>query len=122
MDHAMPQTHRILPPNGLLINFHGLPVPNVIEVHLQKSVIKGDWLLDRDDIVNARTSRVALSQDVADGDFILEGEQDFGHSIYADDFTEFQEWLSEWWKSAILTDQTTIQLQKLFERQVNLLK
>jgi hypothetical protein len=102
MVHALRQTHRLLQPDGLLVNVHDLPAPHVIEVHSSETVHKVGWLMDEDDFESTRLSLNALAQVVADHYFILEDERHFGYNIYVDDLDELQEWLAEWWSSAIL--------------------
>jgi hypothetical protein len=52
MVHALKQAYCMLEPEGLLINIHDLPVPHVIEVHSDSSMIKAGWLLDSTDFDN----------------------------------------------------------------------
>jgi hypothetical protein len=113
MVHALKQTHKILQPNGYLINIHDLPTPQVIEVHKHEAINKVGWLLDREDMDSTRSALNALAQVVTDGDFLLEDEQDFAYNIYADDLPELQEWLAKWWSSAILSDRIIRQLKEL---------
>jgi hypothetical protein len=113
MVHALQQTYRLLLPDGLLINIHNLPAPHVIEVRTPEAVDKVGWLVDREDFANERSALNALAQVVADGDFILEVQQDFSYSIYADDLDELHEWLAEWWTSAILPDKIDRRIEEL---------
>ncbi len=113
MVHALQLTHRILHPNGLLINVQDLPTPHVIEVRSPETVNKVGWLLDREDFENTRSALNALAQVVADRYFILEDERDLGYKIYVDDLPELQEWLDEWWASAMLTDRIIQRLEEL---------
>jgi hypothetical protein len=106
-------THRLLHPNGLLINVHDLPTPHVIEVHSPETVHKVGWLLDKEDFDSTRSALNALAQVVADRYFILEDERDFGYNIYVDDLNELREWLAEWWASAILADRIIQRLEEL---------
>jgi hypothetical protein len=112
MVHALKQTHRILRPNGFLINIHDLPAPQVIEVHKHDAINKVGWLLDREDMDSTRSALNALAQVVTDGDFLLEDERDFAYNIYADGLPELQEWLAKWWSSAILSDRIIRQLKE----------
>ncbi len=67
MVHALQLTHRVLHPNGLLINVHDLPIPHVIEVRSPKTVNKAGWLLDREDFDSTRSALNALAQVVDAG-------------------------------------------------------
>jgi len=113
MVHALQLTHGILQPNGLLINIHELPAPNLIEVHTPESVHKVGWLLDNEDFENERYAFSGLAQVVEDGLFTLEDERNFTYNIYIDTLKEMQEWLAEWWTSATLPDRTLQWLEEL---------
>lgn len=113
MVHALQQTGRILNPDGLLINVHDLPTPHVIAVHLAETASRAGWLMDSEDFENERAAFNALAQVVAESYFFLEDERDFGHNIYADDLNELQEWLADWWTTAILPDQIIRRLEAL---------
>jgi hypothetical protein len=113
MVHALLHLHRILHPNGLLINVHNLPTPHVIAVHSPATVSKVGWLMDREDFASERSAFNALAQVVADRYFMLEDERDFGYNIYVDDLDELQVWLAEWWSSAYLPGKI---IQRLEER------
>jgi len=113
MVHALQQTHRILQPNGLLINVHGLPAPHVIEVHSPETANKVGWLLDREDFESERSAFNTLAKVVTDRYFILENERDFDYNIYVNDLPELQGWLAEWWSSAILPERIIQRLEEL---------
>lgn len=113
MVHALQLTHRMLHPSGWLINVHDLPVPHMIEVRSPAMVSKVGWLLDREDFESTQSALGALAQVVADRSFLLEDEQDFAYHIYADDLAELQDWLEEWWASAVLTDRIIQRLGEL---------
>lgn len=113
MVHALQLTHRMLRPNGLLVNIHDLPAPHVIEVHTPENVHKVGWLVDRDDFANTLASLIGLAQVVADGQFVLEDQRDFDCNVSVDSLSEFQKWLADWWESAILKDKTAQRIQKL---------
>lgn len=104
MVHALQLIHKMLHPNGWLINVHGLPVPHMIEVRSPETVSKVGWILDREDSESTQSALKSLAQVVADRSFLLEDERDFAYNIYADDLPELRDWLKEWWSSAVLTD------------------
>ena len=113
MVHALQQVHKLLHPNGLLINVNDLPTPNVIEVQSPETTYKVGWLQDREDFRDTLAAFNALAQVVADGFFMLEDERDLDYNIYVDDVPELQEWLAEWWSSAILPDRIIQRLEEL---------
>jgi hypothetical protein len=103
----------MLQPDGVLINVHDLPAPEMIAVHSPESTHRAGWILDRDDFDNEREAFYALAQVVADGYFNLEDERNFEYRVYVDELNELQEWLSETWTSALLTDKTIRRLEAL---------
>lgn len=113
MVHALKETHRILRPNGLLINVHDIPVPQAIAVQTPETIHRLGWILYRDDLRIERSSLYALAGVVAEGSFMLEDERDFPYNIYVDGLMELQEWLAEWWESAVLDDSIVQQLAAL---------
>ena len=115
MVHALMETHRIVRPEGSLINIHDLPAPHRIEVHLPEIINKVGWLLDSEDFENEHSAYNALAQIVEDGYFTLEDERDFDYNICVDDLNELQEWLDEWWTTAILPGRTIERIEELIE-------
>jgi hypothetical protein len=113
MVHALNKSHRILHPNGLLINVQPLPTPQLIEVQFHETIHKIGWLREGEDIDTSRSSLNALAQVVEDHEFLLEDERDFAYNIYVDYLPEFQEWLSAWWSSAILSDRIILRLEEV---------
>lgn len=103
MVHALLQAHSLLHPSGVLVSVHDLSTPHKIEVHAPGAIYKVGWLLDKEEFANEHSSFNALARVVSDGDFVLEDERDFRYNIYVDDLPEFQEWLSTWWSSAIIS-------------------
>lgn len=116
MVHALKSAHRILRPEGLLINVHDLPIPHVVEVHSAGAEIKAGWMTDREDFRDERAALNALARVVSDGYFWLEDEQDFGFNVHVDDLPELQHWLAEDWSSAILPDKTCQRIEEIYGR------
>lgn len=113
MVHALQQVRSLLQPNGVLISVHDLPAPHAIAVHTPDRLTWVGWLVDRDDFDSTRASLNALAQVVSDGVYLLEDERDFGYNITAGSLPELQEWLADWWSSAILTRKITQRLAEL---------
>ena len=113
MVHALKQAHRLLRPQGTLINIHYLPAPQLIEVHEPETIHKAGWLLDRDDFDAERSAFNALAQVVEDRYFSLADQRDFTQNIYEDDLIDFRTWLADWWESAILPDRINQRLEEL---------
>lgn len=104
MVHALGQVHKLLHREGLLINVNDLPVPHEIEVQTPENIYKVGWLQDRDDFGETLAAFNALAQVVAEGVFLLKDEVDFDYNIYIDELLELQQWLAEWWSSALIPD------------------
>lgn len=113
MVHALQLTQKLLRPGGWLVNVHELPVPHLIEVTAPDAVHKVGWILDKDDFDTTRSSLRAVTQVVADGLFVLEDERNFIYNIYADDLTELQAFLAEWWSSAVVAERTIDRIDSL---------
>jgi hypothetical protein len=116
MVHALKHTHSLLQSEGLLINMHDMSVPHVIEVHSAQTVTKAGWLLDSADFDNERYAFNALAQVVLDDDFMLVDEREFNVNIHIDDVQELQEWLAEWWETAVLPEGTTQRLNDILRQ------
>ena len=115
MVHALKQVHRILHPDGLLINIQPLPIPHAIEVHSVESVTKAGWLTDQTDYASERASFNALAQLVAEGDFELVDEQEFNFNVYAANLSEMQAWLAEWWGAAVLPQSAIQRVKEIYQ-------
>lgn len=113
MVHALEYAHRMLRPDGALINVHDLPVPHLIEIHSPEAATKAGWLTDRTDFADERSALNALAQVVDDGHFTLEDERDFDFNIHADDWNELREWLAESWESAVLSERTIQRVEEV---------
>jgi hypothetical protein len=93
-----------------------IPTPHAIEVHSATTVIKASWLMDSLGFDNERFAFNALAQAVAEGYFILVDERDFIVNIYADTLQELQEWLAEWWETAILPEHTIQRVEDILRQ------
>ncbi len=116
MVHALKLVHRLLQWEGLLINFHDIPAPHVLEVHSTQTIIKAGWLLDSKDFDSERFGFNALAQVVSEGYFMLVDEREFSANMYMDDVQELQDWLAEWWEAAILSESTIQRIEEIFQQ------
>jgi hypothetical protein len=114
MVHALKHAHRILGPDGLLINVHGLPVPYLIEVHSAGTAVKAGWLMDSTDFEAERLAFNALARVVSEGHFLLEDERGFSYNMHMDDVHELQGWLAEDWETAVLPEKTIQRVESIF--------
>jgi hypothetical protein len=112
MVHALKQAHRMLQPDGVLISAHYLAMPHLIEVHSPAAVRKMGWILDRNGFADELSSSNALAQVVADRYYSLQDELDFVYPFYADNLTEYQAWMTDYWSSIYLPDTTYQQLEE----------
>ena len=115
MVHALQQVHSILQPNGVLINVYDLPTPQMIEVRLLENVERVGFLTDSENYEPTIAAFNALAQVVADGYFNLEEQQDFSFNIYADYLKELQDWLAEWWSTAIIPTRSLQRIEELMQ-------
>ena len=113
MVHALKQVHRILRPDGQLVDVHNLPVPHRIEVYSHGNATRAGWLLDRTDFENERFALNAITQVVSEGLFLLEDEQDFDFDIHTDNVPELQKWLADGWESAVIPERTIQRVESL---------
>jgi hypothetical protein len=116
MVHALKIAHKLLKPEGLLVNIHNLPVPHVIEIRTAGFIIKAGWLTDSTDFESERLAFEALAKVVSEGIFLLEDERDFSYNVHPDDLHELQEWLAEWWETAVLPDKTIQRVEDLIRQ------
>jgi hypothetical protein len=106
MVHALQVVHRLLRPQGVLINVHDIPIPHLIEVHSSGGVTRVGWITDKTDFGSERSAYQALTQAVENGNFMLEDEENYNLNIFLDDLNELQTWLAETWGSAVLPEKT----------------
>ncbi len=114
MVHALQHIHRILYPNGLLINIYPLPIPHLIEVHTLETDTKIGWATDKTDFETKRLAFNALAKVVEEGLFILEDERTLDYNIYVDDLNEFWKWLTEGWESIVVSEGTIQRTEEVF--------
>jgi hypothetical protein len=74
------------------------------------------WIIDSTDFENERLAFNALARVVSEGYFLLEDERDFVFKVYADDVQELQEWLAEWWETAVLPDNTIQRVEDILRQ------
>jgi hypothetical protein len=111
MVHALQVVHKILRPQGVLINVHDIPIPHLIEVHSSGGITRVGWITDKTDFESERSAYQALTQEVANGNFMLENEINYNLNISLDDLNELQTWLAETWGSAVLPEKTSQRIE-----------
>lgn len=104
MVHALKTVGELILASGYLIDIHDFPVPHSIAVDTGNAEILAGWLLEKDDFQSEHVAFSALNDMVVNGIFELVDEQYFEFNIYADNVTEFRDWLAINWKNARVTD------------------
>jgi hypothetical protein len=102
MVHALEKIHRLLAPQGRLIDIHPIGVPPSIEVRVGSQVTCVGRLKESDDFVEYGQASDALAQAVRRGLFVVERESTFPYVIYAGSVAELREYLAREWKDAIV--------------------
>ena len=124
MVHALEKVHRLIKPDGKLIDIHPTPEPASIEVRLGERIIPAGWLQETDDYVEYELADTALTNVVNTGLFTLERQGAFTFVSYADTLAELREYLADEWQDAIIDDLTAMRAEELlgtFERDKELI-
>ena len=119
MVHALEKVHRLIKPDGKLIDIHPTPEPASIEVRLGERIIPAGWLRETDDYVEYELADTALANVVKRRLFILEREGAFTFVSHAHTLAELREYLADEWQDAIIDDLTAMRAEELlgtFER------
>ena len=95
MGHALEKTHRLLKPDGVLMESHFTGELFSLEVHHQGE-IKPAGPIDRaDNFRRFKQAKAALDQAVKDGLFWPVAERVFDYLVYADSLDVLREWWDE---------------------------
>jgi hypothetical protein len=113
MVHALEKIHRLLEPDGRLIDIHptGDPPPIAIRIGQQTAIV--GRMKETDDFVEYAQASDALAQVVRRGLFALEREGTFEFVTYADSASEWREYLAKEWKDAILDSVVAAKVEEL---------
>jgi hypothetical protein len=113
MVHALKKTHRLLKPDGLLIDIQPTPTPQTVEVHSDGRASEAGKLGHRQDWALHKQAHAALAQVVEEGLFVVEREINFPFLYHADTLVTLRNWLAENWENSILDDETGRRVEEL---------
>lgn len=113
MVHALEIAHGLLGENGRLLDIHPLGEPPPIQVRLGKQIHHAGWLREEDDYIEYEQANNAINKVIEQGLFALEREGTFSFTAYADSLTDFQSYLENEWKDAILEELVARRIEEL---------
>jgi len=113
MVHALEKIHRLLKPDGRLIDIHPTSEPASIEVRLGARTTPAGWLQETDDYIEYEQADEALQRIVHGGWFSLEREGVFEFVTHADSLADLREFLAEEWQDAIVDELTAGRVDEL---------
>jgi len=101
MVHALEIVHRLLKPEGRLIDIHPSGIPPVMEAVRGNQRFLLGYLQETDDFIEYRQASAALEQAVRRGLFAVERQDTFTFIIHADSAPELYDYLVETWADAV---------------------
>jgi len=113
MVHALERIHKLLRPDGSLIDIHPSGDPPPIEVRVGSQVTCAGWLKETDDFIEYGQASAALSQAIECGWFTVEREGTFEFITHADSLAQLREYLAKEWKDAIIDESVAARAEEL---------
>ncbi len=113
MVHALEKIHRLLAPDGLLIDLHPTADPPPLEVRRGGEITIAGWLQETDDYVEYAQADSALQASQETGLFELEFSRTFDFLTHAGTLGELTNHLSREWKDAVIDEQTLGRIEEL---------
>lgn len=113
MVHALNSIHRVLAPEGLLLDIHPTDEPAGIYLRRGRAQRFIAWLEETDGYQEYRQADRAVAQAVTDGFYRLERSSFFWFTIYAAGLPELERFLKQEWKDAVIPPQTWQRLAEL---------
>jgi len=113
MVHALEIIHGLLAPDGILIDIHPSQQPAQLFVELAGKQIPAGTVQEIDDYIEYAQATQALQSAVGQGWYIEEQKAIFDYWILANNLVEFQQYLAENWKDAVLTLDTLQNIEAL---------
>ena len=96
MVHALEDIHRLLRPDGSLIDIHPMPMEEPIELLQDGSVVFSEPPPDQDDDwEDYRKTEAALTNVIARRLYMLEGSRDFRFSMYSSSVAELNDFIAD---------------------------
>ncbi len=113
MVHALEKIHRLIEPDGCLLDIHPSGQEASLEVRLGAQTTLAGWLRETDDYVEYGWADDALKQIVAGGLFAVERAGSFEFVTHADSLIELREFLTEGWEDASIDDITAGRIEEM---------
>jgi len=113
MVHALEKIHRLLEPEGRLMDIHPTGDPPPIGVRIGQQTMVVGWMKETDDFIEYAQASEALAQVIRRGLFAVEREGTFEFVTYADSVSEWREYLAKEWKDAILDAVVAAKVEEL---------
>jgi hypothetical protein len=113
MVHALQKIHRLLRPDGHLIDIHPTSDPASIEVRLGLQTTLAGWLHENDDYVEYEYADEALAKVAGSGLFVVERAGVFQFVTHAASIAELRDFLTEEWEDASIDDITGARVDDL---------
>jgi hypothetical protein len=112
MVHALETIHRLLKPDGLLIDIHPTSEPASIEVRSGPYTTLAGWVQEPDDYAEYDLADAALARVVAGGLFRVERQGVFEFVWHADTLDDLRAFMAEDWKEATIDDITAGRIEE----------
>lgn len=113
MVHALEKVHRLLRPDGVLIDIHPDGAPPPIDVLINGHATRAGYLQERDGFVEYFQADDALDEIVRRGLFMLERTEIFDFITHADTIAELSDYLTAEWSDAVLPEAVIQRADKL---------
>src|SRR4030042_873756 len=113
MVHALEKIHRLLAPDGLLIDIHPTSQPPALEVRSGDHVTLAGWVHETDEYVQYAQADAAVQAVLREGLYALEISETFAFLTHAENLAELQDHLAREWKDAFIDEQTAGRAEEL---------
>ncbi len=113
MVHALEKIHRLLKPDGGMIDIHPPPDPASIEVRVGARTTLAGWLHDTDDYAPYEDADRALARVVRSELFAVERDGTIAVITHADSIAELRKYVAEEWEDARIDDITAARVDEL---------
>ncbi len=113
MVHALETIHKLLKPDGYLIEIHPNGQPPPVEARIADQLHLLDHLQETDDFIEYTQASAALDEVIRGGLFSLEQQSSFELITRAETVEEMHNYLTENWSDSIFPNQVEIKAQEL---------
>jgi hypothetical protein len=111
MVHALESVHRLLAPDGVLIDIHPPALDATLEVACSGRLIHAGFLDETDNGIEYEQAEKALAEVVGRGLFLIEREARFTFAHYAPSLESLRQDLAATWKDAVIEDTVAARLE-----------